>query len=1082
MFFDLCALFHGKLGLSAGSHVAGHLMRELESSLRAAMWFFTGQPSPKPKSTEGGHEANIRIVVDAVFQVEDRQPIAEIWIRAFTDETRLHELAHRDGLRAPRPLDAASPAWGSLVKLLELALPKYERAYQQAIKKIEELLATEVPSEADLERVLSHLPPSSSAYTRFFRELQHPGWFEPLRRSKAFASPPGLVHVPGSEQLVHAPWYPATYIRAMARRPELQAGVVEVVTAWPSVKNYHVARTVLEVAASVEPALAVQLEALCVQVITSGVASHLATDIEQVILRILQGGHADAALRVLASAITTTDIPIAEGNERSPTHDVKLPIAKYWVSKLLEATIPPLAKVAPIETVQVLSTALGRCVELIRTGHDDEEEDHSHIWAPVLTGRGHADRTDEILVEMLTKAVDAACEQRPELVHAVIDVLQVRRRSIFRRIELRLLARLPASAPDIVADWLSRFAAVFGDATLRFEVLNLAKSAFGQLPPELQSRIVAAVTDGPDANTIQQRFATDDGSLPDSTQVADFRDHWILVRLAAIRDFLRGAARERFQQLAAARGMPESPVPRSASAEVVWIGPRSPMEADALAKLSPEEIGELVKQWKPPGGFASPTPEGLGRALKVVVSQRPREFGVALEHFKLSEPTYVRSVLDGLTAAAEQGLELPWTEVLSFCQWTLKQSDATPKRSRDWDADPDWGWAKSAVPRLLEVGMQKNQIPITQRQLLWSAILSRFDDPDPTADHDAQNGLDALNLSLNCARGKAMHAAMEYALWLRRAGERDPSVGIDPQRGFDAMPEVREVLEYRLDPAVEPSAAVRVVYGRYFPLLVLLDPKWARQSAGAVFGELRERLGRAAWEGYTFDGQVYSPVFDALRDQYAAAVMEIGRWDSTPRARDCDRRLASDLLFLYCWGQIAIDDPESILVRFFATAPSALRRDALESCGFMLARTPQVPEEVIERLRRLWAWRRDATQREGVQGLVEASAFGSWFTADCFPLEWRIAELQSLFDAGIEAARESDAVEVLAKIATSHTTAAARLLRGLVTTSSKLWFAVVNRDEITKVLTAARVSCDEEAHLEADAAISVLAARGVIGF
>jgi hypothetical protein len=422
--------------------------------------------------------------------------------------------------------------------------------------------------------------------------------------------------------------------------------------------------------------------------------------------------------------------------------------------------------------------------------------------------------------------------------------------------------------------------------------------------------------------------------------------------------------------------------------------------------------------------------------------------------------------------------------VLGFCEWVIRQTGARETRPAPWDADPDWAWAKSAVSRLLESGVRRDLVPIAHRRVVWSVILSRFDDPDPTPEDDAKDGMDALTRSLNCARGRAMNAVIEYALWLRRAGDRDPSSGIDPKRGFEDMPEVRKVLEQRLNPAVEPAAAVRVVYGRYFPYLVTLDRNWAASHADAVFNQLRDRLGRAAWEGYTFDGRVYAPVFEALRHQYAAAVDAIGSWETHGgRAGDIDRRLASDLLRLYSWGRVTIEEPGSVLVRFFERAPIDLRRSALESFGFMLARAEEhVPDEVVARLQHLWAWRRRVAAAGASQGMSEVSAFGAWFEAKCLPLSWRIAELQSLLDARIEPAREFQVVEVLAEIAPTRAADAVRLLHGLVTASSKLWFVEAHQADVRTVLNAALASTDAAARREAEAVIGVLAARGYTQF
>jgi hypothetical protein len=44
------------------------------------------------------------------------------------------------------------------------------------------------------------------------------------------------------------------------------------------------------------------------------------------------------------------------------------------------------------------------------------------------------------------------------------------------------------------------------------------------------------------------------------------------------------------------------------------------------------------------------------------------------------------------------------------------------------------------------------------------------------------------------------------------------------------LPEVKEVLDKHLDKDHEPSLAIRSVYGRWLPWLVLLDSSWVKET------------------------------------------------------------------------------------------------------------------------------------------------------------------------------------------------------------------------------------------------------------
>ncbi len=136
--------------------------------------------------------------------------------------------------------------------------------------------------------------------------------------------------------------------------------------------------------------------------------------------------------------------------------------------------------------------------------------------------------------------------------------------------------------------------------------------------------------------------------------------------------------------------------------------------------------------------------------------------------------------------------------------------------------------------------------------------------------------MDPATLALNTVRGHAMHAVVSYALWIHKAinDEHDKS---GAHEGFDAMPEVRTVLDRHIDPARDPSVAVRSVYGQRFPWLGLLDEAWAASASQLIFpaDSALRILGDAAWYSYVIFCQPYDRVFRLLRMQYSDAVDQL---------------------------------------------------------------------------------------------------------------------------------------------------------------------------------------------------------------
>jgi hypothetical protein len=65
-----------------------------------------------------------------------------------------------------------------------------------------------------------------------------------------------------------------------------------------------------------------------------------------------------------------------------------------------------------------------------------------------------------------------------------------------------------------------------------------------------------------------------------------------------------------------------------------------------------------------------------------------------------------------------------------------------------------------------------------------------------------------------------MHAIIRYALWIKQHLQGDSNSEVKTAQGFDEIPEVRNLLEYHLDPKHEPSLTIRSVYGHWFPRLM----------------------------------------------------------------------------------------------------------------------------------------------------------------------------------------------------------------------------------------------------------------------
>jgi hypothetical protein len=333
-----------------------------------------------------------------------------------------------------------------------------------------------------------------------------------------------------------------------------------------------------------------------------------------------------------------------------------------------------------------------------------------------------------------------------------------------------------------------------------------------------------------------------------------------------------------------------------------------------------------------------------------------------------------------------------------------------------------------------------------------------------------------------------MEAAVYYALWVRRTMEKAPNASDLISKGFDQIPEVREVLDRHLDPATDPALPIRTIYGRWFPWLVLLDRDWAFRNIPRIFPpeQTLQDFRNVAWESYIVFCEPYYDVFELLREEYGRA---IDRIRMTPAKkgplRDPDKRLAEHLVIQYWRGKLDLDDPQGSLRRFYARAPGELRAHAIWYVGMCLGETKEAIEpEVTERLKRLLVSRINAarTLPKGSPPGDELACFDSWFGSGKFDDPWAIARLSEVLSLTQSLPPDFKMIDRLEILAAQMPLVTVQCLSRIIEIDSQGWCIELQHENIRKILKTAQQSGDEKARQEADLLINQLGARGYLQF
>lgn len=228
---DACRLMEMEMPLDATTHLVGHLLREIESSLRSVLKPILDQTNSSGKDK---HKSEILGVLKAL-EISETSLAAIIWLNIAGSESKwgLHKRAHREDLAPPRAVSGEfEDFWRQMHIFLDEVLEKFETRAAEIRTKLDELLAkctfTENEIKKDLDFLRLNIPNSSFALGYFFENLKHPEWLQPLHNKGFFNNPPDVEIDAEGKTFRFYVWEQSRYLRRVASdKPEevLEIGI-----------------------------------------------------------------------------------------------------------------------------------------------------------------------------------------------------------------------------------------------------------------------------------------------------------------------------------------------------------------------------------------------------------------------------------------------------------------------------------------------------------------------------------------------------------------------------------------------------------------------------------------------------------------------------------------------------------------------------------------------------------------------------------------------------------------------------------------------------------------------------------------
>jgi len=929
-------------------------------------------------------------------------------------------------------------------------------------------------------------------YRYFFDRLENPEWILPLKRKGFFQNAPRVQRDKERGTIFFSPWPESRYLARMASlKPEV---VLDVILHIPDTENVMILEDFVDAALNMPPDFAARLLEKAKNWAQLSYRSLLPEKLGMLVAHLARGGKVDEALELARVLLEILPDPAAEEAFKKGTYyyDFPEPRTRFetWeYGRILKEYFPELLKAAETRAFELLCDLLETAIRFSRRRMDNSgPEDDSTIWRRSLEDHQPSNFYDlqNILVSAVRDGAESLAEKDRTRVRDLIQRLESRPWKIFHRIALYFLSCFPDAAPDLVAARLTN-RGLFDDDGVRREFVMLLNKGFNYLGPKHKQLILSWIDAGPDLQKFIEAKKHWTGSRPTEEEAQRYRRRWQRDHLALIKRYLPDEWSARYKTLVAEFGEPEPE--KHGGISPWWTGPTSPKRAEELQSSSVTDIVEFLKTWESAHDLMAPSPEGLGRVLSSVVSQDPERFASEAEKFTGLDPTYIRALLTGLHDALKQNHTFDWSNVFKLCQWVVEQPREIPRRVWPLEADPDWGWTRRAVADLLSAGFGEDvvgPIPIGQRRMTWGILKPLTDDPDPAPENESKSELDPATLSINKTRGAAMHAVIQYALWVRRHLENLPEGNARIAKGFAEFPEVREVLENHLDPLRDPSLAIRSVYGQWFPWLVLLDPEWAKERVDQIFplNESQRKFWEAAWQAYIVFCPPFDNVFDLLRHQYLVAVECLGLTEyKNTLPGDPDRELAEHLMVYYWRGKLDMDDPNGLLHAFWRKASDSIRGHAIAFIGISLENTEEeISSEILDRLKSLWEFRLTQAKLVQTSHKAEMAAFSRWFVSGKLDKHWATQQLLEALKISGYAELDYVLLERLAALAQEMPNETVQCLKILVEGKINSWEIYAWRNEARTILASALQSSDLGARQAAQELVNYLGSHGYFEF
>lgn len=867
----------------------------------------------------------------------------------------LHKHAHRKGLRDARLIDdefrmafrEVVYAYRDLLLLCEAKFPLWHR-------KVDELIRN-----TDCPRGLqSELPRNSALLNYLFIKLDNPQWFDGLKSQGFFEC---------NRTATSQHWPQVHYLVKIAeRRPQ---EVLEVLLA-ADTQDLWLYRLFTEAALRMPKEQAETWAKHVDERITSGLfrKEYFSMGKLSEFLHRLIELESEEALSLLSVILDI--LPNEEGGyEKFLTR-----MNPYEYREFLENIIPRLAEMDALRIIEILDEKLKKAIEYgwpRATGEDDRS---SAYWLSAIEDHPQNDDHDleGSIAISLRKVLETSIERGGQF-GSWQEWLNRRASSFYIRMGIHLV-RCYGSAEEVRSGILNEDQ--FNNSVVIHEYLLLLKHGFGLMTAGEQKQLLSWIEAIPGDEHVPEEFRDKHRKWQQYRRLSFVRDHLNEKWKSYYDSITPEDDADDLDRLSFDNWMDRAR----------FVEHKSPLPAEEIAKMPVQQLVEYLLGDIPVDRFKEITERGLEQVITEAVSKDPAKYTdqAALLRNPSIKPVFIRGFTSGFIG--EHAGDVDDEVILSWLKWCIEQP-AWQGEHEERSYETTHNDNKKVILRYLDNRMThdaERPLPIALRGEVFEIIRLALQDPDPDPE-DVRT--DYHGHAINSVRGSAMESALQYGLWIIR------DKGENTTQSLDDVPELRDVLDERLDLQVESSPAVRSCFGFYLPQLCWIDGGWVSDNLMRLFPE-QSSLGNyfdAVWETYLMYGRCYNVNFDVLKPVYTRVVSdpEMCTCEEDGTYSDSLSSLAHHLVLLFAWERFDVSK-DSLLCRFIRNTDAFLQEDVLSYMGKILLETEKLPDEVPERFKAFYEWWLTEIAPNSPEGW---KAFPKWFRSPFYERDWKIKQL-----------------------------------------------------------------------------------------